>query len=102
MNVILSIALIVAGLAVLTALAAWGPTLPTVKSSAQKRYATTMDTDNNTGTDEALTDPNDFSGDNDFRRMIDSAFDLSARYRGVTTQDILRALEAAVAEGDQR
>lgn len=102
MNVILSISLVIAGLAVLTALASWGPTLPTVKSSTPKGYATTMDTNDNTGTDEMLTDPNDFSGDDDFRRMIDNAFDLKARYYGVSTDDILRALAAAIAEGDQR
>lgn len=101
MHTVLGIMLIVGFILVALALAFWSPTLPTVKSSTQKGYGTTMDNDN-TGTDEMLTDPNDFSGDDDFRRMVDNAFDLKARYTGVSTDDILRALAAAVAEGDQR
>ena len=46
-------------------------------------------------------DPTDFSEDADFARIIDLAFDVATRY-GVTQDDVARALQAAVAEGDQR
>ena len=105
MHLILGIALIVGLIAVHLVTAFRGPTLPTVKSSAPKGYVTTMDTDDNSKTDEmpAVTDrdPTDFSEDPEFQRMIEGAFDVAIRFN-VTEEEVVRTLMAAVVEGDQR
>lgn len=46
-------------------------------------------------------DPQDYSGDERFQSMIDTAFDLAQEY-GVPVAQIAESLKAAVAEGDQR
>lgn len=95
MHTVLGIMLIVGLILVALALAFWSPTLPTVKSSAPKGYGTTMDNDN-------ITDVNDDLVDDDaFHRMIGDVFDIARRH-GLTEDQVLRALGAAVAEGDQR
>lgn len=49
-----------------------------------------------------LTDlSDDIIDDDDFHRMIGDVFDIAERRR-LTPDDVLRALAAAVAEGDQR
>ncbi len=46
-------------------------------------------------------DPTDYSQDERFQQMIDHAFDVAAGH-GVEPQEVVAALGAAVAEGDQR
>lgn len=46
-------------------------------------------------------DPTDYSEDQRFQQMIDHAFDVAVGH-GVEPEEVVRALGAAVAEGDQR
>lgn len=46
-------------------------------------------------------DPQDFSQDERFHQMIDHAFDVATGH-GVEPQDVVKALEVAVSQGDQR
>lgn len=106
MHVFLAIALLIGLLAVHLALAFWGPTLPTVKSSAPKGYATTMEPNNTddlpTAVDAlAAVDPTDFSADPAFLDMLDAAFDIAKQY-DVSVEFVVASLEGAVSHGDQR
>lgn len=124
MHVFLGIALIIGLLVVHLAMAFWGPTVPTVKSSTSKGYATTMDPNNssddlptivdaaavvrhacacdhaNRGCTEAC-DPGNFTVVPAFESAVDAVFDIAAAY-GITTDEVMETLAARVAEGDQR
>jgi len=126
MHVFLAIALLIGLFAVPLALAFWGPTLPAVKSSAPKGYATTMDSNDNPDTDEMPTivdapavvrhtsdcdhtggdcteacDPSNFTVVPAFESAVDAVFDIAMAY-GISADEVMATLAARVAEGDQR
>lgn len=117
--ILISLVLVIVAATVALSMAFGWPTVPSVKSSAPKGYATTMDTSNSSddlptltddaATDEmptvtdvpALQDPTDFSEDDRFQRMMDDAHDIAKEY-DVSVGFVVASLECAVSQGDQR